>query len=127
MIIAGNKPFFNYIFSVGHEMKVDTNTPSEASKIKITKENMPKKERLSDREIKEKLAAHVELSNPKKVPIPLEGKTESIEENSLVNSDVKENNPSSPETREKLKTVLTSNAFNFNPQERENLERILKA
>lgn len=108
-------------------MKVDTSVQSEAPKIKITKENMPKKERLSDREIKEKLAAHVELSNPKKVTVPLEGKTESIKENSLVNSDVKENNPSSPETREKLKTVLTSGAFSFNPQERENLERILKA
>lgn len=110
-------------------MKVDanTNTKTDTPKIKITKENMPKKERLSDSDIREKLAAHVQLSNPTRPPVPLEGKTDSIEDNSLVNSDVKSNNPSSPETREKLKTVLMGNAFNFNPQERENLERILKA
>lgn len=107
-------------------MKVETSSSVKTEKIKITKDSMPKKERLSDREIKERLAAHVELSNPKPSKVVLEGKTESIESNTLVNSDVKSNDGSSPETREKLKTVLTSGAFSFNPQERENLERILK-
>lgn len=44
----------------------------------------------------------------------------------LVKSDVGTNSPSDPATSEKLKTVLSKGAFNFNPKEREALDRILQ-
>lgn len=43
----------------------------------------------------------------------------------LVKSDIHLNDPKDTNTQEKLKTVLTRGAFNFNPKERETLEKIL--
>ena len=43
----------------------------------------------------------------------------------LIKSDVGKNDPADSATTEKLKTVLTKGAFNFNSKERETLERIL--
>ena len=40
--------------------------------------------------------------------------------------DIKTNNPSSEETREKLKALLKTGAFNFNDKERSALKDILK-
>ena len=39
--------------------------------------------------------------------------------------DIKKNDPNAPETREKLKTILSTGAFSFNPKEREALQKIL--
>ncbi len=70
-------------------------------------------------------------------PIPVEakekaeavqGETEekdSVKDSHLLMSDVKLNDPKDPTTQEKLKTVLSKGAFNFNPREREALDKIL--
>lgn len=43
----------------------------------------------------------------------------------IIKSDVQKNSPTDTDTTEKLKSVLTRGAFNFNPKEREALDRIL--
>lgn len=123
---------------------------SAASKIKG---EAPAKAPVSDREIREKLAAHVQTSNTAKSQVfkknsealgagfmnpdvkpkietavtaeGVEEKGKSLKESHLLLSDVKLNDPTDSNTQEKLKSVLGSGAFNFNPKERENLERIL--
>lgn len=121
----------------------------------------PEKKQVSEREVREKLAAHVETSNTAKSkvlqqnskqlgagfmneemkPAPVEvkkaesapaseeenkdEKKDSVQESHLLMSDVKLNDPKDPATQEKLKTVLAKGAFNFNPKERETLDKIL--
>ena len=125
-------------------------------KISRKKAVPPKKKDISDREIREKLAGHVETSNTSKgqaiknsskmfgagfmnenqrpsqvdlvdVQKPeieiSEEKTE--KKDHLLKSDIALNDPKDSNTQEKLKTVLSRGAFNFNPKERETLERIL--
>lgn len=117
------------------------------------------KPQVSEAEIREKLASHVETSNTAKAQLiqknskPLgagfmnsdappvvpatkevkvenddakdDEKTDSVKESHLLLSDVKLNDPKDPNTQEKLKSVLVSGAFNFNPREKETLEKIL--
>lgn len=45
--------------------------------------------------------------------------------NLTIKSDIALNDPKDTNTQEKLKTVLSKGAFNFNPKEREALEKIL--
>ena len=45
--------------------------------------------------------------------------------NLTIKSDIAQNDPKDTNTQEKLKTALTRGAFNFNPKEREALEKIL--
>lgn len=52
---------------------------------------------------------------------------EKEETNLLLKPDVSLNNPKDPAVQEKLKTVLSTGAFNFNPKEREALDKILNA
>jgi hypothetical protein len=114
----------------------------------------PVKKEMSAAAIKEKLAAHVETSdaaknmaikNTKKLgenflsdainPIV---KTVSVDAPSIeeeiktpntkdltIKSDIANNDPKDTNTQEKLKSALTRGAFNFNPKEREALEKIL--
>ncbi|MBC7538566.1 MAG: hypothetical protein H7281_07085 [Bacteriovorax sp.] len=118
---------------------------------------VPEKQEVSDREIREKLASHVETSNSAKSqfiqknskalgagfmnedikPKPLEEKVpgdieevvekkeDGVKDSHLLLSDVKLNDPTDPNTQEKLKSVLRSGAFSFNPREKETLEKIL--
>ncbi|MBP9680704.1 MAG: hypothetical protein KBD76_04825 [Bacteriovorax sp.] len=115
---------------------------------------------ISEREVREKIAAHVETSNAAKSKIlkqnsqqlgagfmsekakkltseisskgqelgpeqaANEGK-DGLKEAHLLMSDVKLNDPKDPNTQEKLKSVLSKGAFNFNPRERETLDKIL--
>jgi hypothetical protein len=130
---------------------------------------LPEKQPVSEQEIREKLASHVETSNTAKskvlqqnskqlgsgfmneskpapvavgapgepvMPIveaengekaePVEVK-DSVKESHLLMSDVKLNDPKDPNTQEKLKSVLSMGAFNFNPREREALDKILNS
>jgi hypothetical protein len=43
----------------------------------------------------------------------------------LLNSDITQNDPTAPETQEKLKKVISTGAFSFNEKERAVLEKIL--
>jgi hypothetical protein len=43
----------------------------------------------------------------------------------VLKSDIAANDPKDTNTQEKLKSVLSKGAFNFNPREREALEKIL--
>lgn len=117
----------------------------------------PKAE-VSDREIRDKLASHVETSNTSKSQTlqknskalgagflssdkppamlkaevkdgvsPDEESESSLKKSHLLLSDVKLNDPTDSNTQEKLKTVLRSGAFSFNPKEKETLEKILAA
>jgi hypothetical protein len=125
------------------------------------------KSKMSNHEIREKLAAHVESSNTAKSQtmkknakewgssflnpdikaVKLEVKNEggvedssevssegssegsserpSLKESHLLLSDVKLNDPNDSNTQEKLKSVLRNGAFNFNPKEKDTLEKIL--
>lgn len=134
--------------------------PKKSSK---NKGNNPKirgqasvKATLTEAEIRDKLATHVQTSNSAKSQVvkknsqalgagfmnpdaktqvvketsetPAESKTEeskSLKDSHLLLSDVKLNDPNDSNTQEKLKMVLSTGGFNFNPKERENLERIL--
>jgi len=114
----------------------------------------PEKSRLSESEVREKLAAHVQTSKSAKsqsakkmavgpgesfmnpeVLVPKtkaetkveEGQGTSLKDSHLLLSDVNLNDPKDTNTQEKLKSILASGAFNFNPKERENLERILNS
>lgn len=118
------------------------------------KAEAPPKKEMSASEIKEKLAARVETSEAAKnlaiknskplgagflndeikpAPIiekPIKGE-EAVEEKSpnskdfVLKSDVALNDPKDSNTQEKLKSVISKGAFNFNPKEREALEKIL--
>lgn len=108
----------------------------------------PQKAEISERAIREKLASHVETSNSAKSKVMEKNsqalgagflsdakapgdkveapkKEDSIKDSHLLMSDVKLNDPNDPNTQEKLKSVLTKGAFNFNAREREALEKIL--
>ena len=123
----------------------------------------PPKQEVSDGEIREKLASHVETSNTAKAqllqknsqafgagfmkddgkPVPALKKEEtslklpeaevenegdaqsSLKKSYVLLSDVQLNDPNDNNTQEKLKSVLKNGAFNFNPKEKETLEKIL--
>ena len=115
----------------------------------------PERKQMSADEIKGKLAAHVEASAaPKKkvvesqklgegflneavvrppviVPFEKDSAVEATEEevekkkDIILKSDIAKNDPTDTNTQEKLKTVLSKGAFNFNAKEKEALERIL--
>ncbi len=147
-------------------MKIFSNTeqlPTKAPKesglesrgIKKIKDTKPQ---ISEREIRDKLASHVETSNSSKAKIQLqnskqlgagflnedtprqpieqvekiavletaeETKSDKTPDAHLLKSDISLNDPRSSDTQMKLKTVLSSGGFNFNPRERETLEKIL--
>lgn len=120
-------------------MKVKSNdstakTVKKSNKSKAPVDDLPKKKSMSDSSIREKLEEHTKVGrSAEKAKIEssaklgegfLNDKTK-LPENSLVKSDVGSNLASDSNTSEKLKTVLVSGAFGFNPKERENLERIL--
>jgi hypothetical protein len=125
---------------------------------RASKKNKPlnEKKNISADEIKEKLAANVELSNtgkqkiieknkqklgsgfmsdqiplkkaetvPAEVEVTSEENTDPNFKDHLVKSDVGLNSPTDVTTTEKLKSVLSKGAFNFNSKEREALEKIL--
>jgi hypothetical protein len=111
------------------------------------------KPEISSSAIREKLAGHAEISNtakskliqknskalgsgfmnedakpiPKEVGVEAEPEAEisSLKKSHLLMSDVKLNDPTDSNTQEKLKAVLKMGAFNFNPKEKEALEKIL--
>ena len=116
---------------------------------------LPVKQDISANEIREKLASHSELSNsaksqmiqknsqalgagfmnqdakplvvatdPDDIAEQVESKS-SLKDSHLLLTDVKLNDPNDSNTQEKLKTVLKMGAFNFNPKEKEALEKIL--
>jgi len=127
----------------------------KTSKNGVSRKKLPPPERkdISASEIKGKLAAHTEssaIAKPKtpllnsqklgegflndavvRPPIvaPLESEVtpEAIKakKDHLLKSDIAQNDPSDTNTQEKLKTVLSKGAFNFNPKEKELLEKIL--
>jgi hypothetical protein len=67
-------------------------------------------------------------TNPES-PVPpsveLEAKTDPNPEGFVLKSDIANNDPKDTNTQEKLKAVISRGAFNFNPREREALEKIL--
>jgi hypothetical protein len=68
--------------------------------------------------------------NEDKIPpviVKEEFHSEEVSVETPVKSDIATNNPKSPETQEKLKSVLSKGAFSFNPKERDALDRILNA
>ncbi|MDD4975668.1 MAG: hypothetical protein PHY93_15030 [Bacteriovorax sp.] len=137
----------------------ESNAPKEGAAVKKNGKGrkhavVPEKQEVSDREIREKLASHVETSNTAKAqviqknskalgagfmnedfrPKPLEAevaadegekKADSVKDSHLLLSDVKLNDPTDPNTQEKLKSVLRNGAFSFNSREKETLEKIL--
>lgn len=131
-----------------------TKFPKDENKI----DKKSEKKNLSANEIREKLAANIEMSNSAKsamkskntqqfgtgfmnenfTPPEIEKPKNQVESNSvdnetnsvnlkdhILNSDIKKNDPNDSTTTEKLKTVLQKSAFNFNPKEREVLDKIL--
>jgi hypothetical protein len=111
------------------------------------KEAAIEKAPIGEKEIREKLAAHVETSNTAKSQlikknnsqalgsgfmngevkpkIVAEAPVDSVKESHLLMSDVQLNDPTDTNTQEKLKSVLRNGAFSFNPKEKDTLEKIL--
>lgn len=104
------------------------NAPAASPKAK-SKVAVHKKE-LSDSEIREKLAANTEISGEAKARAMQStqklGEGFMKKDDHLLKSDVQLNSPEDPVTSEKLKTVLSNGAFNFNPKERDVLSKILE-
>ena len=89
------------------------------------------KKPMSDSAIREKVAANAEISSAAKAKASADkgaklGEGFMNADNHLLKTDVQLNNPGDPVTAEKLKSVLTTGAFNFNPKEREVLSKILE-
>jgi|GEM_PF-763896 len=144
----------------------DTRSTGEGESVKRKgkKKAAPVKPSISENEIREKLATHVETSNTAKSGIlkknaqklgdgfmnPEMKPAVKMEQSAataaataatkeepdatpevasgdahLLKTDVNLNDPKDPSTQEKLKTVLSTGAFNFNPRERETLDKIL--
>jgi hypothetical protein len=91
---------------------------------------------ISNSKIREKLADHVETSNTAKAQLIqknskslgagfMNEEKSSLKDSHLLLSEAKLNDPSDSNTQEKLKMVLRSGGFNFNPKEKETLEKIL--
>lgn len=113
----------------------------------------PERKQISASAIKEKLAEHVQANAAAKPKSPLETsqrlgegfmnetmvrppivaptpaeitpEAEETKKDIILKSDIAKNDPTDTNTQEKLKTVLSKGAFNFNPKEKEALERIL--
>lgn len=135
--------------------KTTRKTKSSDGPKKISKKKIGPSEKapIGDREIREKLAAHVQTSNtaksqvlknnsqalgsgfmnsdirPKKIvaeEVPVENTpVDSVKKSHLLMSDVQLNDPNDSNTQEKLKSILRNGAFNFNPKEKDTLEKIL--
>lgn len=135
----------------------DANVTEGRASLKRTSKNkkqkaLAEKQPLSESEIREKLAAHVETSNTaksatlkknsqkmgegfmnadakpvfiQKTETKPEAESEKENDPHLLKTDINLNDPKDPATQEKLKTVLSSGAFNFNANERETLNKIL--
>ncbi len=119
----------------------------------VKKEMSPEaiKQKIAENEAKSKSADRVEVSSKKlgdsflneeavkKAPIMIKEdiiaeKEKMVEEGKspntkdfIIKSDVQLNDPKDTNTQEKLKTVLAKGAFNFNPKEREALDKILQS
>lgn len=144
------------IFSPPENRKSKEGATVDTSKkvSKGKKRPAPLKSEISESEIRDKLAAHVETSNTAKSqilqknskalgagfmnedakPVKIEAevgkageevKSDPVKDAHLLMSDVKLNDPNDPDTQEKLKSVLRKGAFSFNPREKETLEKIL--
>lgn len=141
------------IFSPPEQRTKPAAAKSEVAKKNKSKRGPSQKASVSEGEIREKLAAHVETTssaknqlikknnsealgsgfmNPEaRALIPAAAavteKTEgsSLAKSHLLLSDVKLNDPHDSNTQEKLKSVLRNGAFSFNPKEKETLEKIL--
>ncbi len=124
-------------------------TSKEAKGISRVKAEKPIRKDVSSSEIREKLAARVETSEAAKVlaaknssqklgdgflseeikpklEIPVnEEETTPNKKDFILNSDIANNDPKDTNTQEKLKSVISRGGFNFNPKEREALEKIL--
>jgi|SRR5690606_34293506 len=111
-------------------------SPGHQAQKKTAKSSRPPRENLSANEIRSKVNEHfspkpeadkVEFSKFSKVKNDQDHKkVEDTPEKELSKpSDVGLNDPNDPATVGKLKSVLTKGAFNFNPKEREALEKIL--
>tara|TARA_R110000868_G_scaffold117600_8_gene312293 strand:+ start:7103 stop:7492 length:390 start_codon:yes stop_codon:yes gene_type:complete len=106
----------------------------QAKSTKSEKSARTPKESLSASDIRDKVQEHfkpkpevdkVELSKFSKVKNETEQEKKVEEQEVKVPSDVGLNDPNDPATVGKLKDVLSKGAFNFNPKERETLEKIL--
>lgn len=108
-------------------MKINTNNKESKGLEKVEKKKM------SDSEIREKIAtkkesdisAIVALKSQKKLG---EGFMKEVPEKNSeeILKDVSLNNPNDSNTQEKLKSALRTGAFNFNDREREALTKILQ-
>tara|TARA_R110002049_G_scaffold219962_4_gene391605 strand:- start:726 stop:1127 length:402 start_codon:yes stop_codon:yes gene_type:complete len=123
-------------FEPGIDRVDQTHRRSRNSPAKINKNARAPKESISSSEIRSKVEEHfkpkppkekVEVSELAKAKNEKAEKVEEVEAEKEIRppSDVGLNNPKDPATIGKLKDVLTKGGFNFNPKERETLEKIL--
>lgn len=82
----------------------------------------PAKLNLSAQEIRDR----VELNSKKKMgPMKIEKEAEETNEDIMLKSDIAKNDPTDPNTQEKLKTVLKQGSFGFSDKEKAVLSQIL--
>ena len=129
----------------------DSSAPSAKSIRRAKRSSISDKPEVPEMEIRQKLAANVETSNTAKkqtllknsqrlgagfmneehshpvIQAPKSEEDNFEQKDIMLKSDIHLNDPRSPETQEKLKTVLSTGAFNFNAKEREALDKILSS
>lgn len=99
---------------------------SEASKNMAIKKNSQKLgEGFMNESIKPKIVDEVKVEKPEIAEEKADNSPNT--KDFTIKSDIALNDPKDTNTQEKLKTVLSKGAFNFNPKEREALEKILGA
>lgn len=127
----------------------ESSAPSSKSIRRAKRSSLSDKPEVPEMEIRQKLAANVETSNsakkqtllknsqrlgagfmneelsPAVIQSPKNDEDIIEQKDIMLKSDIHLNDPRSPETQEKLKTVLSTGAFNFNAKEREALDKIL--
>ncbi len=109
-------------------MKVNSNNaalrPNSRKQNAFRKLEMIKAERTHQKKLKSAKAEKPKALNIED-KVELELKTKVRDKEKTVVSDVGPNNPNDPAVHEKLRGLLQTGAFNFNPQEREVLGQIL--
>lgn len=117
------------IFSVFNNNYTDLLEEAPKIKRKSSKKKeapvQPAPKRPSDSEIRDKVEAHFTKLRSKNAPQAKATPVAEAEETEF-QGDIKDNNPNSAVTQEKLKSLLSSGGFGWNDREREVLSKILK-
>ena len=101
-------------------------TVSQVKNTSIKPQGQKSSQKLTKAEVEAKLAEKFGKIPKKKAPKkPVEDQVDVNSKDMMLKSDIANNNPDASETREKLRQILKTGAFEFNSKERNALDKIL--